>query len=447
MLNLPEHKLNLLVIGAGGREHALVWKLAQSPAVGSILCAPGNGGTAGASKAKNIAVLNRAEDFAALAETCKSEKIDLVVVGPDNPLAEGIVDYLTAHGIRTFGPTKEQAKLEWSKAHAKRFMKRIGLPTARYAEFDNLDDALNTVREYDWARVIKVDGLALGKGVFVCDSEEEAETALRTIFEDKTFGDAGHKVVIEEKLVGEEISLLMLVDGKTLKVLEPCQDHKRRFDGDRGPNTGGMGAYSPVDAFKDLDAVIEKTIIMPLKRALEEGTLDFKGVLYAGLLIGASETSGNVGRVRTPYVLEFNARFGDPETQALMPRLDCDLLPLLWACTSGQLSETELKWSADKSCCVVAVADKYPAASANSKDQPISISALPDRCVLFHAGTRAEAGKVYTNGGRVLSIVALAPSMEAASELAYKGLQSVSFNGLEFRRDIARRAFKACLSS
>ena len=359
--NLPA---KIMIIGAGGREHALAWKLAQSPDLQSIVCVPGNGGTASIPLVTNLALT--VSNFDGIAEAALEQKIDLVVVGPDNPLADGIVDYLEERNLRVFGPTRQQAKLEWSKSHAKEKMAELGLPTAKFYSATSLDEALAFVRDpnYAWARVIKADGLALGKGVFVCDTVAECEAALATIF-GGGFGEAGDIVVIEEKLSGEELSLLCVSDGKTLLELGCAQDHKRRFDGDLGPNTGGMGAYSPVPLYEDaIDGQpnvvrqrIQKEVLEPIRVALQDGRLSFKGVLFIGIMVmdGA------------PYILEFNARLGDPETQTILPRLKSDLLPLLSACTDGTLADVTLEWSELKSVCVSVVTKEYPAKSSNGE--------------------------------------------------------------------------------
>ncbi len=423
---------SVLVVGSGGREHALCWKLSQSPKVKRVICAPGNGGTARSGKENIENVDIKTTDFELLAKYAKDEHIDLVVIGPDNPLADGIVDYLEERKIRVFGPKKESAKLEWSKAHAKEFMRKCGLPTARSIAVDSLEAASQAVSDNSWARVVKADGLALGKGVFVCQNKQEALEALELMFGQRKFGDAADVVVLEETLSGEELSLLVLIDGKSILPLAPSQDHKRRFDGDKGPNTGGMGAYSPVELYDRCFDAIDHQILKPLSEALENGTLDYRGVLYIGLMI---DESGQ------PKVLEFNARFGDPETQAILPRLESDLFDLLMACTDGTLAQHEARWSSQSSCCVVACADTYPDASSKGAvitiDEDTSLASL-----VFVAGARQVEGKLVTDGGRVLSVVGLAPSMEAAREKAYEALKGVHFEGIAFRGDIARRAQK-----
>ncbi|SRR5579875_1162475 len=435
---LPDRPVKVLIAGGGGREHALCWKLAQSPAVAAIYCAPGNGGTASTDKTTNVRI--GVMEFDKIAGFCLEQKIDLVVVGPDDPLAAGLVDHLEARGLRVFGPSRQASKLEWSKAHAKEFMARHGIPTARYAVCNSQSEADKLVSGHDWARVIKVDGLALGKGVFVCDSQAEATAAVKEIFEARRFGQAGNRVVIEEKLEGEELSLLAFCDGKRLLPLPPCQDHKRRFDGDRGPNTGGMGAYSPVPIFDRCRAEIESRVLAPLEAALRQGAPEYKGVLYIGLMVCAGDPDSS-GAYK-PHVLEFNARFGDPETQALLPRLKSDLLPVLWACTEGALDGAEVDWLEAASCCVVAVAETYP--NSSSRGQPIEIGALPPDVVLFHAGTAVSRGKLETNGGRIISVTALAPTIDAAGEKAYAALKNVSFPGMAYRLDIGRRAATRC---
>jgi phosphoribosylamine--glycine ligase len=425
----------LLIVGGGGREHALAWTLSKSDEVSQIYCAPGNGGTAYCDKTKNLAIDSMA--FDQLSEFCTKEKIDLAVIGPDNPLAEGIVDHFTKKGIKTFGPTKEQAKLEWSKVHAKRFMTANGIPTAKYLTCQSLDEGKHLVSQNTWARIVKVDGLALGKGVFVCDTEAEVVAALEEIFLDGRFGEAGKTVLLEEKLVGEELSLLLLCDGKSLLPLAASQDHKRRFDGEKGPNTGGMGAYSPVPLYNAYDRTIEDRVLEPIRKALKNGRLSFVGVLYAGIMIAEQERGKHA-----PMVLEFNARFGDPETQAILPRLKSDLLGALEACTNGTLSKVNLDWHSEASCCVVAVTKDYPEKSA--KGDAITIGALPEKSVAFHSGTKVEESKLMTAGGRIISVTGLGASAEEARSLAYQGLDQIEFDQIDFRKDIARERSK-CL--
>jgi len=439
-----------MIIGGGGREHALAWKLAQSPDVQSIVCVPGNGGTAQIGKVKNVALA--VSDFAGIASEAEAKNIDLVVVGPDNPLADGIVDFLEGRNLTVFGPTRDQAKLEWSKAHAKAIMRELGLPTARFFTCASLDQALAFVRapENDWARVIKADGLALGKGVFVCQSVAECEAALAAIF-GGDFGDAGKLVVIEEKLDGEELSLLTVSDGKTLLELGCAQDHKRRFAGDEGPNTGGMGAYSPVPLYENsaVARAVKEEVLLPIEEALISGRLSFKGVLFIGLMI----VSGK------PYILEFNARLGDPETQSVLARLNSDLLPVLTACTSGTLCQVKLDWSPLKSVCVTVVTRDYPARSSSGEAIKIDSEQISDRggraeadsAIIFHAGTKIDKDasgqdKLVTAGGRIFSVVGLGATMKEARQAAHSAIGKIHFGTLDFRSDIGWRALEQCVS-
>ena len=424
--------LKVMIVGGGGREHALAWKVAESPLVEKIYCVPGNGGTALEEKVENLPLA--VDQFALISEAASREQVDLIVIGPDNPLAEGIVDYLEEKGHKVFGPTKEQAKLEWSKSHAKEVMQKLGIPTARYGLFSAKDEALAFARDNAWARVVKADGLAYGKGVFVCSTLDEVEEALDQCFAERAFGASGDQVIVEEILTGEELSIFLLMDGKTLLPMQACQDHKRRYEEDRGPNTGGMGAYSPVPLYDRYRSEIEEQITRPLAEALALGNFSYRGVLFVGILIADD----------VPYVLEFNARFGDPETQALMPRLKSDLFPALLACCEGRLAEIELDWHRDKSLCVVACDDGYPATS--SKNEAIDIGTISGDARLFHAGTAISGGKLITNGGRVLAVTGLGKDFEQASDAAYRNLESVAFKGMDYRKDIGWRVNSKCQS-
>lgn len=425
-------RCTVLVIGSGGREHALAWKIAQSRNCEHVYCAPGNGGTSGSADSKISNVGIATSDFEGIRDFCKVERVDIVVVGPDNPLADGIVDFLEMHDIRTFGPRKDAARLEWSKSFAKQYLSKIRIPTARYAVCENIEEAERTVRENAWARVVKADGLALGKGVFVCDDVEQSVSAVNALFADHK------KVVIEERLVGEEISLLTLCDGNTVRPMLPCRDHKRRFDEDRGPNTGGMGAFAPVEVSAKLLAAIDQRVLKPLEKALaEEKDFTYKGVLYIGLLIVQE------GADLIPYVLEFNSRFGDPETQTLLPLLKSDLLHLLWSCTDGSLDKHTIEWYDKSSCCVVAATKPYPESS--SKGSPITINTLPNDTVIFQAGTSLDGSQLVTNGGRILAVTAIDDYLDAARNRAYEALQGIQFPGMDYRRDIAARKTASCL--
>ncbi len=430
MLSLPPHPLKLLVVGGGGREHALCWKLAQSDHVTKIFCLPGNGGTALEKKTTNIDidVLN----FPAISDFSLSNKIDFIVVGPDNPLAEGIVDYLEEKALRVFGPKRQAAKLEWSKSHAKNFMVDLGIPTPRFIICRNQTETLKQLAQNSWAKVIKVDGLALGKGVYVCNSKEDAQAACQEIFSLNKFGQAAETILLEEKVVGEELSLILLCDGKTFTPLAASQDYKRRFDDNRGPNTGGMGAYSPVDLYTKYQKAIEETILNPLRAGLFSKELCFKGVLYIGIIVGGTESN----QTERAQVLEFNTRFGDPETQAILPRLSCDLLPALWACTEGKLDEVTLAWKAEQSCCVVAVAETYPEKS--SQGELIKLPALAPDSYIFQAGTKLADDKLLTAGGRILAVTSLGRTMQSAAAKSYSILEKISFSGMSYRHDIAK---------
>jgi phosphoribosylamine--glycine ligase len=438
-----EAPMNILVVGSGGREHALCWKLAESPLAGKIYCAPGNGGTATTDKTTNVAI--EASDIHALVTFAQRNGIDFTVVGPDNPLADGIVDAFESAELKAFGPTKAAAKLEWSKSHAKEFMRACAVPTAQFKICSTTQEAREVVTANKWARVIKADGLALGKGVFVCDTTSDAINAIDTLFNEPTFNG---KIVIEERLYGEEISLMCLCDGRQIVPLLPCQDHKRRFDGDRGPNTGGMGAYAPVALYDRCRDVIDDTILAPLQDAFNDAIVQgrflggpYKGVLYIGLLVVEDKL-----RAAGPsaYVLEFNARFGDPETQAVLPLLKSDLLEILIACTDGKLDPTRIAWSPEQSCCVVAVAGDYPQSS--SRGQSITLPQEQASTITFQAGTKLSERGLETNGGRIFSVTGVAPGMESSRELAYAALQTASFKSMDYRRDIAGRVTATCSS-
>ena len=428
----------VLVVGGGGREHALCWKLAQSALVEKIYCAPGNGGTALEAKVENIQIA--VDEFARLIDFANKNKIDLTVIGPDNPLSDGIVDAFQAAGLRVFGPTQEGARLESSKAFAKQFMDEVGIPTPRFLVCDSFQQAEEALRRNTWARVIKADGLALGKGVFVCDEESECLEALKLIFQKKAFGAAGERVLLEEKIDGFEISLLMFCDGKTIVPMLPSQDHKRRYDDDRGPNTGGMGVYAPMPGYERYESEIENQVIEPLRAALRSGKLKFQGIIYAGIIYG-----GNADSKPHAQVLEFNARFGDPETQALMPLLTSDLYEILFACTDGTLKDVAVTWSTASSCCVVLAAKNYPESS--SKGQEIILGTLGPKAVAFHAGTVLKDGRLETNGGRVLAMNAVSSTLLEARDAAYSALKGVNFEDMDYRKDIARRALEQCLST
>jgi phosphoribosylamine--glycine ligase len=423
---MPGHPIKVLLVGGGGREHALAWKLSSSENCQHIYCAPGNGGTATAAKCSNVEI--GVDDFPALIKFAKENQIDLTVVGPDNPLADGIVDEFESAGLRVFGPKKAAARLEWSKAYAKEIMSGLGIPTARFAVAKNYDQGKEIVENNEWARVVKADGLALGKGVFVCDTEVQALEVLSRVFKEKIFGDAGSSVVIEERLTGPEASLFTLCDGKTLRPFIPARDFKRRFDDDQGPNTGGMGSIAPIEFSSRTQEQINSKILQPLQTALHDGTLTYSGVLYIGLMLVKDE----------PYVIEFNARFGDPETQVLLPLLESDLLSLLWSCTEGTLAEQEIGWEKSSACCVVVSAASYP--EQGSRGEEIEVGRLADNSQLFVAGAVYKDSKLLTNGGRVLCITATGSDLQQACAEAYRAVNQVSFKGMAYRKDIGRAA-------
>ena len=426
--------MKILVIGSGGREHALAWKLSQSPKVQQVYVAPGNGGTALSPNLKNVPIT----DLAALRDWALAEKIALTVVGPEQPLAAGVVDDFRAHGLRIFGPTKAAAQLESSKAFSKDFMKRHGIPTAAYETFSDPGAAHAYVDRLGAPIVVKADGLAAGKGVVVAATKEEAHAAIDDMLGGNTLGvahnDGGARVVIEEFLQGEEASFIVLCDGKNVVAMASSQDHKRLKDGDEGPNTGGMGAYSPAPVVTpDVHARAMRDVILPTIRGMDKDGIPFTGFLYAGLMIDGD------GK---PQTLEFNTRMGDPETQPIMMRLKSDLVDVLMAATSGKLDEVELQWDRRVALGVVLAAGGYPL----SPKKGDLISGLPkptDEVVVFHAGTVAEGDQVKTAGGRVLCVTALADSVKQAQTKAYDAARGIHFDGMQYRRDIGHRAFKA----
>ena len=426
--------MKILVIGSGGREHALAWKLSASPKVQQVYVAPGNGGTALSPNLKNVPLT----DLAALRDWALAEKIALTVVGPEQPLAAGVVDDFRAHGLRIFGPTKAAAQLESSKAFSKDFMKRHGIPTAAYETFSDPGAAHAYVDRLGAPIVVKADGLAAGKGVVVAATKEEAHAAIDDMLGGNTLGvahnDGGARVVIEEFLQGEEASFIVLCDGKNVVAMASSQDHKRLKDGDEGPNTGGMGAYSPAPVVTpDVHARAMRDVILPTIRGMDKDGIPFTGFLYAGLMIDGD------GK---PKTLEFNTRMGDPETQPIMMRLKSDLVDVLMAATSGKLDEVELKWDRRVALGVVLAAGGYPL----SPKKGDLISGLPkptDEVVVFHAGTVAAGDQIKTSGGRVLCVTALADSVKQAQTKAYDAARGIHFDGMQYRRDIGHRAVKA----
>ncbi len=421
--------MKVLVVGGGGREHALVWRLAQCKRVDEIFCAPGNAGIAELAQCVDINPL----DFEALLEFVKYNWVDLTIVGPEEPLARGLADRFQKEGRKVFGPTSEGARLEASKVFSKDFMKRWGIPTAEYRVFTSCTHAEEYVRLKGTPIVIKADGLAAGKGVFVAQSFQEAQEALRLIMKERAFGEAGQRVVLEECLEGEEASFMAFTDGKDILPMVSSQDHKRVFDGDQGPNTGGMGAYSPAPVVSpEVEARIMQEVMLPFLRGLRQERIPYRGVIYAGLMI-------KDGR---PKVLEFNCRFGDPEAQAVLPRLQTDLFEVALATAEGRLGEIkELQWRPEAAVCVVMASGGDP--GKYDKGKPITglqeAQAIRD-VVVFHAGTAFNDTQVVTAGGRVLGVTALGSTVAEAKARAYRAVELIHFQGAHYRRDIADRA-------
>jgi phosphoribosylamine--glycine ligase len=424
--------MNVLVIGGGGREHALAWKLSRSPRVTQVLVAPGNGGTARGSIGPSARIRNvEITDVAALAEFAAARDVALTVVGPEAPLAAGIVDVFRARGLRIFGPTQAAAQLESSKDFAKRFMKRHGIPTAEYETFGEAAAAHDYVARRGAPIVVKADGLAAGKGVVVAQTLAEAHAAIDAMLVDNRMGDAGARVVIEDFLEGEEASFIVMSDGQHVLALASSQDHKRLRDGDEGPNTGGMGAYSPAPIVTPtIHARVLREIVLPTVQGMAADGIEYTGFLYAGLMIDAR---GN------PRTLEFNCRMGDPETQPIMLRLKSDLVDLLEHAIDGTLDEVEAEWDRRTALGVVLAAAGYPEEPRRG-DPLIALPADSEDCVVFHAGTQVIDGQLATSGGRVLTVTALGDSVRAAQRRAYDAVAQVRFAGQQYRTDIGHRA-------
>jgi len=423
--------MKILLIGSGGREHALAWKMARSPRVQKVFVTPGNGGTA---NQKNEGIENLPiSDLQELADFAKREQIAFTVVGPEAPLAAGIVDVFRNHGLRIFGPTQLAAQLESSKDFSKAFMKRHGIPTADYQTFSNASEAHNYIDQKGAPIVIKADGLAAGKGVVVAMSLPEAHMAVDMMLSDNKLGNAGARVVIEEFLIGEEASFIVLVDGKNVVPLATSQDHKRLHDGDQGPNTGGMGAYSPAPVVTpEIHARAMREVIMPTVLGMKADGIPYTGFLYAGLMISPD------GRIKT---LEFNCRMGDPETQPIMARLESDLVNALDKAIDGKLDEVELKWDRRIALGVVLAAHQYPD-TPRSGDRISGIPAPTNDQIVFHAGTKIHDGNLLTSGGRVLCVVGLADTVKAAQQKAYSAIEQIHFDGMQYRKDIGFRAIR-----
>ena len=420
--------MEVLVVGSGGREHALVWKIAQSPMVKKVYCAPGNPGISEVAECVDI----DAENIEGLYNFALKKKIDLTVVGPEDVLVAGIVDRFKDGHLNIFGPNKRASVIEGSKVYAKTIMKKYGIPTADFKVFDDLKYAKKHISTCDFPLVIKADGLAKGKGVFVCKTLEEADRHIDDIMKEKIFGYAGERIVIEGFLSGEEVSILAITDGKTIVPLSSVQDHKAVYEGDKGPNTGGMGAYSPVPfVTDDLQSSIEENILVPIVHALKKENRPYKGVIYAGLMIT------NAG----PKVLEFNARFGDPETQVLLMRMKSDLVPLLLSTVKNNIEEVEIEWHDGVSVCVIMASKGYP--DKYEKGLPVfGLEAVKSvtNVQVFHAGTAIKDGKVVTNGGRVLGVTILERDLEKAQKNVYEAIKKLSFDGAYYRKDIGTKA-------
>ncbi len=417
--------MKVLVIGGGGREHAICWKLSKSPKVDELYCAPGNAGIAEVAKCVDIGVM----DFEKMADFAKKEAFDLVVVGPDDPLAGGIVDVLEEKGLRVFGPRKNAAILEGSKAFSKDLMKKYGIPTAAYETFDTPEAALNYLETAPVPIVLKADGLALGKGVLICNTREEAKEGVKTLMLDKQFGHAGDRIVVEQFMTGREVSVLSFVDGKTIKIMTSAQDHKRAKDGDQGLNTGGMGTFSPSPFYTpEVDEFCKKHIYQATVDAMKAEGREFKGIIFFGLMLTADG----------PKVLEYNARFGDPETQVVLPRMKNDIVDVFEACVDGTLDQIDLQFEDNAAVCVVLASDGYPEHYEKGK----KITGLEnfkdkDGYYVFHAGSKFDAeGNILTNGGRILGVTATGKDLKEARANAYKATEWVNFENKYMRHDI-----------
>jgi len=426
--------MRVLVIGGGGREHTLVWKIAQSQLVEKVYCIPGNPGIAELAECKKMDVES---DFDALVQFAKSEKIDFTVIGPEDPLANGIVDYFQNSGLKAFGPSKSAAEIESSKVFSKEFMMRHNIPTSEGEIFDDPEEAISYIKKVGAPIVVKADGLAKGKGAFPCRDLQKALDAVNSIMIDRDFGDAGNKVIVEEFMEGEEASFIAFTDGKTVLPMASAQDHKPIFDDDKGPNTGGMGAYSPAPVVTDeIHDLIMKTIMEPVIKGMSaEGRL-YKGALYAGLMIADGK----------PRIVEFNARLGDPETQAVLPRMKSDIVPIILACIDGTLDKMQMEWTDEPAVCVAIASGGYPGSYEKGKViNGLETVAKMDNVMVFHAGTAKKDDSIVTSGGRVLGVTALGNSIENAIKRAYKAVDKISFDGAYCRRDIGRKALNRCM--
>jgi phosphoribosylamine--glycine ligase len=417
--------MKVMVVGGGGREHALVWKIAQSPRVEEIFCTPGNAGIKKIARCVDIS----AEDIKALADFAEKKSIDLTVVGPEAPLVEGIVDEFEVRGLKAFGPNKAASQIEGSKVFAKNLMEKYNIPTAAFRVFDNSVDAINYIDSIDAPMVVKAEGLAAGKGVVVAKDKDAAVSAVKSIMEQRIFGKAGARVVIEEYLEGPEVTVLSFCDGKIAVPMVSSRDHKRVFDNDEGPNTGGMGAISPAPAYSmELAEVVEKEIIQKTVEAMAAEGIPFKGVLYTGLMLTK----------KGPRVLEYNCRFGDPETQVVLPRLKTDLIDIMEACIDGNLEKVMIEWKEEKAVCVVLASGGYPGPYEKGKVIKGLSEAEAEGALVFHAGTAEKNGKIITAGGRVLGVTALGDTEDKARQEAYNAISKISFEDMHYRKDIGK---------
>jgi len=419
--------MKVLIVGGGGREHAIAWKAGQSPKVEKLYCAPGNAGIAEMAECVDIGVM----EFDKLAEFAREKEVDLVVVGPEDPLAAGAVDVLEAAGLRVFGPRAKAAILEGSKAFSKDLMKKYQIPTAAYETFDSAEEALDYLATADMPIVLKADGLALGKGVLICNTLAEAQAGVKSLMLDKQFGSAGNRIVIEEFMTGREVSVMSFVDGRTIRIMTSAQDHKRAQDGDQGLNTGGMGTFSPSPFYtREVDEFCQKYVYQPTVDAMAAEGREFKGIIFFGLMLTA----------KGPRVLEYNARFGDPETQVVLPRMKNDLVEVFEACVDGTLDQITLEFEENAAVCVVLASAGYP--EHYEKGFPITgLENFKDRdgYYVFHAGSKTDAaGKVVTNGGRVLGVTATGADLKAARENAYEAATWVEFDNKYMRNDIGK---------
>lgn len=418
--------MKILLVGGGGREHALAWKISQSDKVDKLYCAPGNAGIAELAECVDIGVM----EFDKLVNFAKEKQIDLTVVAPDDPLAAGAVDAFEQAGLRAFGPRKNAAILEGSKAFSKDLMKKYNIPTAAYETFDSAEDALAYLETAEFPIVLKADGLALGKGVLICNTKDEAKDGVKTLMLDKQFGSAGNRIVVEEFMTGREVSVLSFVDGKTIKIMTSAQDHKRAKDGDKGLNTGGMGTFSPSPFYTEkVDAFCRENIYQKTVDAMREEGREFKGVIFFGLMLTD----------KGPKVLEYNARFGDPETQVVLPRMKNDIVDIFEACIDGRLDEIELEFEDNAAVCVVLASDGYP----EHYEKGYEIKGLEnfkskDGYYVFHAGSRFEDGKIVTNGGRVLGVTAKGDTLKEARANAYEATKWIDFANKYMRNDIGK---------